>query len=79
MAKVTIKRNEENPEDKVILAQAIIDVAEAGKALLKSGLNRIAITILIQNHIGANNITRAQIIDVLDTIPKLADLYTSKK
>jgi len=73
---ITVKTDEKNPEPLEILAKSIIQVSAAADKLLKSGLNKRAIIVLLQESIGSSNITRHQIGAVLDHLPLLKTLYT---
>lgn len=75
---VKIKVNELDPEPLELLAQSIINVSNAFEAINNTRLNKSTLVLLIQAHIGSTNITRLQISDVLDTVPKLKDIYLKK-
>lgn len=60
-------------EDFADMAESIEKVIQAGEALLKSGLTRDAIVILIQQKVGVSNIRKGDIENVLWAIPRLKD------
>jgi hypothetical protein len=61
-----------NPnQDVADMAEAILRVAEAGEALLNSGVTQNALVILLQDEIGVKHITRDQVRYVLVAIPRL--------
>lgn len=65
-------------DDKLSLAENIAKLSDGMAALLKSGLNKKAIVILLQDHLGGRgSISRAQITDVLDALPELKKAYTN--
>lgn len=66
-----------NPNNDVAdMAEAILRVAEAGEALLASGITQDALVILIQEEIGNKYITRSQVRYVLNSIPRLKTYLT---
>lgn len=69
---VKIKKNEEKPESKEILAEAIIRIGEAMKKLSDSGLNRKAIVALIQDQ---TKLGKGDIETVLDALQRLRGWY----
>lgn len=52
MGKVIVKRNVENPEPVEIIAQSIIDIADAMKRIEVAALSRRAIVCLIKDQSG---------------------------
>jgi hypothetical protein len=58
-------------KDVADMAEAILRLADAGEALLNSGLTRDAIVTLMHRQIGVTYISRSQIEYVLDAIPRL--------
>ena len=75
---VKVITDEEKPEPVEIIAKSILQIAEGFSKLTKSGLNEQALIILLQSHIGAGNITKHQIGQVLRTLPELGKLYLRK-
>ena len=73
---VTVKVNEQNPEPLDILAKSIIQVSDGFEKINSGKMKRDAIVILLQAAIGPTNITKRNINDVLDYVPKLKNLYT---
>jgi len=69
MAKVV---QSDPPVEKEVLAEAIVNISKGMTGLLKSGLNKRAITLLIQDHTGLN---RGAITAVLDALPQLEKMY----
>lgn len=70
--RVKVKKSEDQPETKEILAEAIIRIGEAFAKLQESGLNRKAIVILIQ---AETKISRKDINTVLDALNQLRGWY----
>jgi len=66
--KIVIKQDDEKPVPAEMLAQAIVDMGTAMKALSRSRLKREAITTLIKDKTG---ITKADINRVLDCLELL--------
>ncbi len=60
------------PESKEVLASAIVKIGESLSALLKSGLNKRAIIVLIQ---AETKMGRGDIETVLDALPRLRGWY----
>jgi phenylpyruvate tautomerase PptA (4-oxalocrotonate tautomerase family) len=60
------------PVEKAVLAEAIVALGEAVQKLDRSGLNRKAIVILLQD---ITKLPRTTIEIVLDAIPKLRSTY----
>lgn len=73
--RVHVTKSEKNPETTEILADAIVRISESFKQLQKSGLNRHAIIVLVQDdcHIGKKNISV-----VLNSLNRLAGYYCKK-
>lgn len=66
---------EQDPDDAVptkILAKAIVEIAEAAKKALASGLKEEAIVLLIHDN---TKVGRPAIRQVLRCLPELADIY----
>lgn len=72
---ISVKKNDEKPETKEILAEAIVRIGEGFDKLQKSGLNRKAIIILIQ---AETKLSQRDITTVLDALPRLAGWYCRK-
>jgi len=72
---IKIVKDEFNPESTELLAKSIIQVSEASKSLLGSGLNQRALIVLLLDMIGAGKITKSQIKLVLDNLPRLRAWY----
>lgn len=72
---ITVRRREDEPEDVVLVAQAILACAEAADRLLTSGLTLRALTVLLHD-LTSSGVTRTQIRDVLLTLPKLRVFLT---
>lgn len=74
VSKISVEQNPEAPVKKTILAQAIVDISKAMKALQDSGLNRHAIVVLLGSKNGMP--PKYQIINVLDGLEQLARDFT---
>ena len=72
MTRVTIKKTEATPETKEILAEAIVRIGDAFAALQRNGLNKRAITVLIQ---AETKLPLRDITTVLDALPRLRGWY----
>jgi hypothetical protein len=70
---VTVVDDPEHPVDRQVLATAIRDISKAMNGLLKSGLNRRAITLLVWDACTAVPKTHVQA--VLDALPDLEKRY----
>lgn len=71
--KVLITQDPESPVERAVLADAILGIEYAMKKLLKSGLNRHAIIVLVHD---ACNVGKTDIRAVLDSLETLAKDYT---
>jgi hypothetical protein len=69
---IKVKKNEDSPESKEILAEAIVKIGEASKKLLASGLNRDAIVVLLHD---ATKISKRDINIILNGLTRLAGWY----
>lgn len=49
MARISVKKDPEQPESKEVLAEAVVRIGEAMEALKKSGLNEQAIVVLLHH------------------------------
>jgi hypothetical protein len=72
---IKIKKNEENPESKELLAESVIKVAEGFEKMLKSPLKNRALEVLLIDCIGVGKITRTQVRLVLEALPRLKSWY----
>jgi len=72
---IKIKKDEINPESTELLAKSVVQVAEASKKLLNSGLTKRAIIVLLHDGIGVSKINKKQIELVLDNLPRLKGWY----
>lgn len=73
--KVVVKLNEENPEPVELIAKSIVSVSEGMQKINNAGLTRRALIVLLQDAIGAGNISRNQIELVLDHLGTLKQRY----
>lgn len=73
---IRVVADADSPESLDILAKSIIEVAAFAKGIEQSRLKQSTVVLLIQDYIGARNITRNQIEDVLNAAAKLKDVYT---
>ena len=73
--RIKIKKDELNPESIELLAKSIVQVAEASKKLLNSGLNQDGIIALLHPIIGTTKINKKQIRLVLNNLPRLKGWY----
>lgn len=78
MSHIKIKKTEGAEESVELLAQSIIQVAEGFEAMKKSALSERALIVLLQDGIGAGNITKSQIKLVLEALPRLKAWYIKK-
>lgn len=69
---VRVQKSEDKPETTVILAEAVIKISDGMTSLLRSGLNKRAIVILLQ---AETKINRSDITKVLDALPRLKGWY----
>jgi len=69
---IKVVRNQEKPEPTNILAEAIIKIGDNFDSLLKSGLNREAIIILIHDH---SKISKRDISIVLENLRLMKGWY----
>ena len=72
---IKITKSEINPESTELLAQSIVQVANAATKLLNAGLTKRAIVVLLQDGIGTAKINKSQIQLVLDNLPRLKAWY----
>lgn len=78
---ITVRRREDEPEDVVVLAQAILETQKAAERLLASGLTRRALVVLLSDLIPSSvtQPNRTQILAVLDALPKLSTFLTEPR
>ena len=69
--RVKVKKSEP-PESKEILAEAIVNIGNAAKKLLASGINKRAVIILLQ---AETKLSQRDIRTVLDALPQLERWY----
>jgi hypothetical protein len=72
---ITVKTDEQNPEPLELIAQSIIEVAEAFQKINNSRLKRRAILVLLKDITGLG---MREIELILDTAPELKDYYTKQ-
>lgn len=70
---VTVKQDDLVPVEREVLAQAIVNISKSFDRLIKSGLNRRAIIILIASE---TKLGLGQIENVLCSLERLAHNYT---
>lgn len=82
MENIKIKKNEEKPESREILAEAIVKISGALEELSKSGLNEHAIIVLLNDACPAvgsgydkRKPTKKEIKAVLDSLKRLRAWY----
>lgn len=68
-----IQQDLHKPIDPPILAQAIVDISAAMQKLLKSGINRAGIVVLLQD---ATGMCKRDIVNVLVSLEDLGKKYT---
>lgn len=71
-SKVSVQQDADNPVEKTVLAQAIVDISRAAKRLSDSGLNRRAIEILLHHE---SRIPLRDIKTTLDCLKNLEKVY----
>lgn len=72
MSRIRVKKNEEKPESKEILAEAIVNIGNAARKLSVSGLNRRAIVALLYD---MTKINKTEIGTILDGLNQLENWY----
>lgn len=77
-SQIKIKKNEDEPESTELLAASIIKVSQSAEKLLNSGLTQRAIVVLLQDGIGVTQISKGQILLVLENLPRLKAWYVKK-
>ncbi len=73
MEKIKIKQPADKPVAREVLAEVIVKISEGMEKLLRSGLNRRAIVILLRDSTGC---TKTDIEAVLEGLDTLARDYT---
>ena len=76
--KVVVKQEEESPIAVEVLARSIVDMEKGVRRIQQSGLSNRAIALLLRDCMSGNH-NLAEIIQVLDYLPKLANVYIHKK
>lgn len=74
---VKILSDQENPEPLEVIAESIIQIADAFTKLNNSKVKQRVIVLLIKDH--CRNISVSDIEQILDTIPKLKSLYLKQR
>jgi len=74
---ISVKKSEP-PETVELLASSIVQVASGFEKFLSSKLTERALIVLLQDGIGAANITKSQIKLVLEAMPRLKAWYLKK-
>lgn len=72
---ITVKSDEQNPEPLELIAQSIIEVADAFQKINNSRLKRRAVVLLLKD---MTNLGVREIELILDCAPKLKDYYTKQ-
>lgn len=75
MANIKITKTKGAEESVELLAKSIVQVAEGFKRVQASQLGERALIVLLQDGIGASNITKGQIQLVLEALPRLKAWY----
>ena len=76
--KVAIVQKDAVAESAEVIADAVIKVSDGFAALAKSRLTQRAIVLLLHDAIGASNIAKRDIVNVLNEAPRLKDYYIKK-
>ena len=72
MARIRVKKNADNPETTEVLAEAVVRIGKAAKALHDSGLNEDAIVVLLHDK---TKLSKSAIRTVLDGLRQLEGWY----
>jgi hypothetical protein len=72
MGKIKIKKSEDKPETKEVLADAIVRIGRGFAELHRSGLNREAIVVLLHSK---TRISKSDIYTILDGLEQLEGWY----
>ncbi len=75
MSNIKIKKNEENPESKEVLAEAIIKIASGFEQLLNTQLKEQAIVQLLMGMSGMAGVSKSQITLILGNLKRLKAWY----
>lgn len=76
---IKIIKNEENPETPELLASSLIKISEAFEKLSgKGNLNNDALAALLKNMRGCSQLSKEDILLVLENLPKLKGYYIRK-
>jgi 2-phospho-L-lactate guanylyltransferase (CobY/MobA/RfbA family) len=71
---VVKQKADETPVNEEVLAQSIVSISASMKKLLKSGMNRKAIIVLVQDY---TKLSKSEITRVIDALDDLARVYTA--
>lgn len=66
--KVVVKQDAEKPVEVEVLAQAIVDIANAGKRLAASRLNRKAVIVLLAHDTGLGQGTVRTVLEGIESL-----------
>lgn len=66
--KVVVKQDAEKPVEVEVLAQAIVDIANAGKRLASSRLNRKAVIVLLAHDTGLGQGTVRTVLEGIESL-----------
>ena len=72
---VKVVLDAEQPEPTEVIAASIIKISDGFGKLIKGGLNRRALLVLIKDH---TNVPMHEVGLVLDALPKLKEIYCDK-
>tara|TARA_R110000851_G_scaffold4520_4_gene18471 strand:+ start:3010 stop:3246 length:237 start_codon:yes stop_codon:yes gene_type:complete len=75
MSNPKIIKTEGAEETMEILAKSITEISDAVEAMRDGPVNERTIVLLLQDYIGAQNITKTEIKNVLNALPKLKGYY----
>lgn len=73
---LTVEQDPERPVETKVLAQAIVDIGKAARALAASGLNQKAIIVLVSHD---SKQPQYQVKLVLESLQNLAKTYTTSR
>lgn len=74
-AEVKVIVDAEQPEPTEVIAASIIKISDGFAKLLKGGLNRRALLVLIKDN---TNVPMHEVSRVLDCLPRLKEIYCDK-
>ena len=75
LAEVKVVLDTEQPEPTEVIAASIIKISDGFAKLIKGGLNRRALLVLIKDN---TNVPMHEVGRVLDCLPKLKEIYCDK-